>query len=223
MARELSEGEARGLLGAREVGRLGLVDDGLPYVVPIAYAYCDGSVYCHSAQGRKVSTLRLHPEACFEVDEVDGIDRWRSVIAWGTYEQLLGAEAKAGLEVLLERFRPAAGAGGTGAGVGVGAGSDLGCGAGAGMLRAACAGRAPCSAASTRRSPRFFSMAARRRRTLRSCPSNRPMQPPSTAAVQPVGSSNTPAQKKAPSAAPTSISRKVMCDPHQHASGGTLA
>lgn len=108
MARELSEGEARGLLAAREVGRLGLVEDGLPYVVPIAYAYRDGSVYCHSAQGRKVSALRLHPEACFEVDEVDGIDRWRSVIAWGTYEQLLGAEAKAGLEVLLERFRPPA-------------------------------------------------------------------------------------------------------------------
>lgn len=125
MARELSEGEARGLLAAREVGRLGLVEDGLPYVVPIAYAYRDGSVYCHSAQGRKVSALRLHPEACFEVDEVDGIDRWRSVIAWGTYEQLLGAEAKAGLEVLLERFRPAAGAGG----------ADAAPGAELGMLR----------------------------------------------------------------------------------------
>ncbi len=105
----------------------------------------------------------------------------------------------------------------------------FGCGCGYGLWRwrgnvaRGFGGRAPCSAASTRRTPRLFSTSVNRRRSVRSCPSNRPMQPPSNAAVPPVGSSNMPAQKKAPSAAPTSINRKDMCDPHQHASGETLA
>ncbi len=106
MPAEMNRDEIDALLGACLVGRLGLLDGDVPYVVPISYAYHDGAIYCHSAQGRKVRALRSHPEVCFEVDEMDHIDRWRSVIAWGRFEQLVGTEAKLGLEILVERFRP---------------------------------------------------------------------------------------------------------------------
>lgn len=103
---EMNRDEIDALLGVCLVGRLGLVDGEAPYVVPISYAYRDGAIYCHSAQGRKVRALRSHPEVCFEVDEMDHIDHWRSVIAWGRFEQLVGREAKRGMEILVDRFRP---------------------------------------------------------------------------------------------------------------------
>ena len=107
---ELSRDEIDDLLASQLVGRLGLIEGEVPYVVPISYAYRDGDIYAHSAQGRKLDALRSHPEVCFEVDDVVSVDEWRSVIAWGTFEQLLGAEAREGLDVLLDRLRPPAGA-----------------------------------------------------------------------------------------------------------------
>ena len=106
MPTEMTRDEIDDLLAAALIGHLGMIDGELPYVVPISYAYRDGAVYCHSAQGRKVRALRAQAEVCFEVDEVDHIDRWRSVIAWGRFEQLLGSEAAHGLEILVDRFRP---------------------------------------------------------------------------------------------------------------------
>lgn len=102
----MSDDDIREFLATQFVGRLGMLDGTRPYVVPISYAFRDGAVYCHSAQGLKVRSLRSHPEACFEVDEVISLERWRSVIAWGTFEQLIGADAKRGVEILLDRFRP---------------------------------------------------------------------------------------------------------------------
>ncbi|WP_426625250.1 pyridoxamine 5'-phosphate oxidase family protein [Leifsonia sp. McL0607] len=106
MPTEMTRDEIDDLLSTGLVGRLGMIDGEQPYVVPISYAYRDGAVYCHSAQGRKVQLLRAQPEVCFEVDELDHIDRWRSVIAWGRFEQLVGAEAKRATELLVDRFRP---------------------------------------------------------------------------------------------------------------------
>ncbi|MDN4596814.1 pyridoxamine 5'-phosphate oxidase family protein [Leifsonia virtsii] len=106
MLMELTRDEIDDVLADQIVGRLGLVDGSTPYVVPISYAYRDGDIYAHSAQGRKLDALRSHPEVCFEVDDVSSVDDWRSVIAWGFFEQLVGADAREGLDILLDRFRP---------------------------------------------------------------------------------------------------------------------
>ena len=106
MLTEMSRDEIDDVLAGQIVGRLGMVDGSTPYVVPISYAYRDGDIYAHSAQGRKLDALRAHPEVCFEVDDVTSVDEWRSVIAWGRFEQLVGAEAREGLDVLIDRFRP---------------------------------------------------------------------------------------------------------------------
>lgn len=103
---ELSREQIDEVLSGQLVGRLGLVEGAVPYVVPISYAYRDGMIYGHSAPGHKLSALRAGNEVCFEVDEVDSVDRWRSAITWGGFEQLVGAEAREGLDILLERFRP---------------------------------------------------------------------------------------------------------------------
>lgn len=61
------------IIGDCKVLRLGMVDEGRPYVVPMNFGFGlrDGvlELYCHSApEGRKVEVLRRKPEVCFEMD-----------------------------------------------------------------------------------------------------------------------------------------------------------
>ena len=103
--RSLLEKEAQELLTSARIGRLGCVDDGEPYVVPINYFFEDGSVYSHSLPGRKIDILRAHPRACLQVDDIENDFNWRSAIAYGDFEEIHGpAERNAILRKLLSRF-----------------------------------------------------------------------------------------------------------------------
>ncbi len=103
---ELTEAEMEELLSTEMIGRLGVVREGRPYIVPISYAYKDGSVYLHSAQGQKIDAMRSNPDVCFEVDRAESLSHWTSVIAYGTYEQVLGAEAQEAMSLLRDHLRP---------------------------------------------------------------------------------------------------------------------
>jgi nitroimidazol reductase NimA-like FMN-containing flavoprotein (pyridoxamine 5'-phosphate oxidase superfamily) len=104
MMGELTTDEIEQLLRDGRVGRLGCHAEGRTYVVPIAYAYDSEGVVAHSADGLKVRTMRANPAICFEVDDIRGIDDWRSVIAWGTYEELWGRALESATGLLRERF-----------------------------------------------------------------------------------------------------------------------
>ena len=103
--RALLEEEARALLSACKIGRLGCVDDGEPYVVPISYVFEDGSIYSHSLPGRKIDAMRAHPRACLQVDEIVNDFEWRSVIAYGNFEEIrVPSDRRSILSKLLARF-----------------------------------------------------------------------------------------------------------------------
>ena len=53
MTRGLSENEAREVIRAGKIGRLGCIDKDEPYVVPINYIVDDGSIYSHSLPGKR--------------------------------------------------------------------------------------------------------------------------------------------------------------------------
>jgi nitroimidazol reductase NimA-like FMN-containing flavoprotein (pyridoxamine 5'-phosphate oxidase superfamily) len=48
--------------------------------------------------------LRKNPDVCVEIEHVDDLANWRSVIAWGRYEELSGEEAERALDLLMARF-----------------------------------------------------------------------------------------------------------------------
>ena len=75
---ELSQEEVEELLGLSAVGRIGCHAEGATYVVPIIYAYEDGSAYVASVEGRKTRMMRQNPEVCFEVDERSEGGGWRA-------------------------------------------------------------------------------------------------------------------------------------------------
>jgi nitroimidazol reductase NimA-like FMN-containing flavoprotein (pyridoxamine 5'-phosphate oxidase superfamily) len=85
--RDLYESECWELLGAREVGRIGFVDEFGPVVVPVTYVVHDGSVVFrvapYSSLGRHVPGALV----AIEVDEIDDVTRsgW-SVLVRGRAE-----------------------------------------------------------------------------------------------------------------------------------------
>src|SRR5437870_7028643 len=53
-----------------------------------AYDTDDERIYSHSLPGRKINALRSHPRACLQVDEMTDDLHWRSVIAFGNFEEI---------------------------------------------------------------------------------------------------------------------------------------
>jgi len=105
MTRMLDETEALNFIAAGKIGRLGCVDNGEPYVVPINYVFQDMSIYSHSMPGRKIDVLRAHPRACLQVDEIQDDLNWRSVIAFGNFEEIrVPSDRRSILGKLLSRF-----------------------------------------------------------------------------------------------------------------------
>ena len=104
--RHLPTEEIEALLRTAIVGRIaccghGLTGDGRPYLVPLAYGYDGEAVYAHSGPGRKLDLMRAEPRVTFEVDEAEASDRWRSVIAEGTFEEITDQwQRDAALEVI---------------------------------------------------------------------------------------------------------------------------
>lgn len=109
--RELSHAEIDEFLRGQRIARLGCSADGVAYVVPLIYAYEQRTVVAVTTEGRKTAMLRDNPRVCVEVDEydADGRGSWRSVIAYGTYEELAGDTVEPALALLRERFARAAG------------------------------------------------------------------------------------------------------------------
>jgi nitroimidazol reductase NimA-like FMN-containing flavoprotein (pyridoxamine 5'-phosphate oxidase superfamily) len=91
MITELGKMEARELLRQQKTGRLGCCVNGDPYVVPINYLYDGDCIYIHALPGRKIRALRNNPRACLQADEVTDEYNWRSVIAFGKYEEITEA------------------------------------------------------------------------------------------------------------------------------------
>jgi uncharacterized protein len=91
---ELSRAEIEDVLKENAIGRIGCHAFGRIYVVPITYAYDGKAVYAHSAEGMKLHMMRENPRVCFEVDSMDGMANWRSVIASGLFQELHGDAAR---------------------------------------------------------------------------------------------------------------------------------
>jgi uncharacterized protein len=109
--RELSRGEIDEFLRGQRIARLGCQAGSVTYIVPLIYAYEDNAVVAVTTEGRKTAMLRENPRVCVEVDEydADGRGSWRSVIAYGAYDELAGEAIEPALTLLRERFSRTAG------------------------------------------------------------------------------------------------------------------
>jgi nitroimidazol reductase NimA-like FMN-containing flavoprotein (pyridoxamine 5'-phosphate oxidase superfamily) len=74
------------------VCRLGLADNGMPYIVPLCFGYKDNSLYFHSAkEGRKIEIIKRNNAVCFEFDIDSEIKSGKDACAWGMkYRSVIG-------------------------------------------------------------------------------------------------------------------------------------
>ncbi|GGA94455.1 pyridoxamine 5'-phosphate oxidase family protein [Puia dinghuensis] len=107
MLGKLTMPEIEKLLLKEVVGRIGCSDGKMVYVVPISYTYDGVYVYCHTHEGLKVDIMRKHPTICFEVDRMQNMANWQSVIAHGQFEELTDPALRSlALQKLHERILP---------------------------------------------------------------------------------------------------------------------
>jgi nitroimidazol reductase NimA-like FMN-containing flavoprotein (pyridoxamine 5'-phosphate oxidase superfamily) len=83
--RDLSERECRELLARNHVGRIAYQIKGYVNIVPLGYVYHGDWLACRTQEGSKVSVLRQSPYVAFEVDEVEGLFDWKSVVVQGSW------------------------------------------------------------------------------------------------------------------------------------------
>lgn len=89
------------------IGRIGCHADNRTYVVPVTYAYDGTYIYGHTKEGLKIEMMRKKPMVCFEVDVMENMSNWRSVIAWGKFEELkTPQQRKKGMKILMDALMP---------------------------------------------------------------------------------------------------------------------
>jgi len=88
MIGKLTNEQIEEVLKENVLGRIGCCNGRKTYVVPVNYVFDGKFIIAHSLEGMKVQIMRNNPNVCFEVDEMKNFSNWRSVIAWGVYQEL---------------------------------------------------------------------------------------------------------------------------------------
>jgi len=108
--------EIDSIINSANVMRVAIVDDTMPFLVPVFYAFDGISLYFHSAQaGRKIEILKRNNNICFEISIDNGIiesdepcdfeAKHRTVIGVGKAAFIEGvAEKIKALDLIVARF-----------------------------------------------------------------------------------------------------------------------
>jgi nitroimidazol reductase NimA-like FMN-containing flavoprotein (pyridoxamine 5'-phosphate oxidase superfamily) len=97
MIQDMDPRECVELLRRNYVGRLAFIVGKSPYVIPITYYYYDQAGNCiisYASEGHKIEAMRINESVSLEVDEIDSVSKWKSVLVHGTFEELSGIDAK---------------------------------------------------------------------------------------------------------------------------------
>jgi nitroimidazol reductase NimA-like FMN-containing flavoprotein (pyridoxamine 5'-phosphate oxidase superfamily) len=84
--------ECHDFLSRMNYGHLACLANEKPYIVPIHFVFHSGSIYSFSRTGTKIDCMRSNPNVCLQVEEVQGIASWQSVVIQGIYLELPDSE-----------------------------------------------------------------------------------------------------------------------------------
>ena len=91
---KLGDRDSLAILREGTLGRLGCIAADWPYVVPVNYFFDGRDIYIHTLPGKKLDALRVNPRVCLQVDDIKDSYNWRSVIAYGTFEEVSNEETR---------------------------------------------------------------------------------------------------------------------------------
>lgn len=111
--RQLTDAAAKQILEQGEYGILSTADEaGIPYGVPLSYAFQNNTIYFHCAKdtGLKAANIASQPQVCFTVVGKTKVlpekfsTLYESAIAFGTARK--AADKRIGLTLLQEKYSP---------------------------------------------------------------------------------------------------------------------
>ena len=85
---ELARDECEAVLARNNVGRLAFSFRDRVDIEPIHYVFSDGWLYGRTSHGSKLTPLEHNHWVAFEVDEVEEVFTWRSVVVHGAFYPL---------------------------------------------------------------------------------------------------------------------------------------
>src|SRR5687768_361135 len=100
----LTASEIENVLSGQILGHIGCHHNNKTYVVPISYAYDGTNIYCHSFEGMKTDMMRSNPSVCIQVDDMNNMSDWKSVVCWGEARELIDEnECRQAISILAAR------------------------------------------------------------------------------------------------------------------------
>jgi len=106
MIKELSDAEIWEVIDTAQYAHLGCHSEGKTYVVPVSYARDGGRFVGATTFGQKVEMMRQNPEVCLQIERIESLTRWKSVVVSGVYEELSAAERAQAFGLLIDRYGP---------------------------------------------------------------------------------------------------------------------
>ena len=96
MIQDLATKEGKQLLKDNYIGHLSYIYGEWPFSIPITYYYIKAKniIISYAAEGHKIKAMRKNPNVSLEVNEIDSVNHWRSVLVHGKFEELEGVDAK---------------------------------------------------------------------------------------------------------------------------------
>ncbi|HSM36005.1 MAG TPA: pyridoxamine 5'-phosphate oxidase family protein [Longimicrobiales bacterium] len=86
--RAMKRDEVEAVLSRNSVARLAYLLDGKVDIEPIHYVFADRTIYGRTAPGTKLNALGRDYWVAVEVDEVDAMFDWRSVVVHGSFHRI---------------------------------------------------------------------------------------------------------------------------------------
>lgn len=94
--KDLSKHESMHVLKTNYIGHLAFIWENQPYVLPITYYYseADNCLISYSSEGHKMDAMRLNRSISLGVTEIDSVSNWKSILVYGTFQEVDGTHAK---------------------------------------------------------------------------------------------------------------------------------
>ena len=100
----LSEEGIEQVLESQLLGHIGCHSKDKTYIVPMCYAYDENCIYARTFEGIKLTMMRNNPRVCFQVEHLENMGNWQSVVCWGQFEELTDVDKRnKGIDVLQKR------------------------------------------------------------------------------------------------------------------------
>ena len=99
----LTADQINNIVASQSVCRIACTDGKNPYISPVVYAFDGKQLFFQSKPGKKINYLRKNASVCIEIDIINNLNNWQSVLIYGTFKELRNKEADAAREFLFHK------------------------------------------------------------------------------------------------------------------------